>query len=142
MAEGQAQYQPDFSDYIMSLNQNRLAFQQHADYRNAEYSLGQIQNIRQQAEVGLKNSLTDKHVREDLEVEEQNRIEFEKFTRHWDAQVAKLQEQSLVQMEALRGAHEVQMNELRVYLEQTMTTQYKPSPELLNLRKIQYHLSK
>lgn len=50
----------------------------------AEVSLAQIQRVRQQAEGGLKVSLVDKHEREEVQIEEQNRLEFEEFTRVWD----------------------------------------------------------
>ena len=40
--------------------------------------------IREKAESGLKVSLVDKHVREEISIEEQNRAEFEAFTEKWD----------------------------------------------------------
>ena len=66
--------------YSVNLNQNRLYCEKVGDYNTAEFSLAQIQNIRQQAETGLKVSLGDKHLREGVQIEEQNRLEFEQFT--------------------------------------------------------------
>lgn len=43
--------------------------------------------MRQQAEGGLKVSLVDKHEREELQIEEQNRLEFEEFTKAWDEKI-------------------------------------------------------
>lgn len=53
----------------------------------AEVSLAQIQRVRQQAEGGLKVSLIDKHEREEVQIEEQNRLEFEEFTHAWDDKI-------------------------------------------------------
>ena len=67
-----------------SLNQARLINEKKGNYLTAEVSLAQIQRVRQQAEGGLKVSLLDKHDREEVQIEEQNRLEFEEFTRVWD----------------------------------------------------------
>jgi hypothetical protein len=40
--------------------------------------------IREKAESGLKASLADKHSREEVQIEMQNREEFETFTAMWD----------------------------------------------------------
>ena len=45
-------------------------------------------------------------------------------------------------MQALRQQHAIKMAELRQYLEETISIKYKPSCDVLNLRKIEYHLSK
>ena len=38
--------------------------------------------------------------------------------------------------------HTREIEDLRLYLEQSISMQAKPSPEILNMRKIQSHLSK
>jgi len=38
--------------------------------------------------------------------------------------------------------HQEEMKDLMIHLEQTTTLKFKPSPELLNLRKIQATLAK
>jgi len=45
-------------------------------------------------------------------------------------------------MQNLRQSHAVQIQETRAYLETTMPVQFKPSADLLNLRKIESVLSK
>ena len=103
----------------------------------AEVSLAQIQRVRQQAEGGLKVSLIDKHEREEVQIEEQNRLEFEEFTHAWDDKIQQLQAQAVEQMQNLRQSHAVQIQETRAYLEATMSAKFKPSADLLNLRKIE-----
>ena len=70
-----------------SLNQARLINEKKGNYLTAEVSLAQIQRVRQQAEGGLKVSLVDKHEREEIQIEEQNRLEFEEFTNAWDEKI-------------------------------------------------------
>jgi hypothetical protein len=45
-------------------------------------------------------------------------------------------------MDSLVARHQREIQELRQYLEQATSLQAKPNPEILNLRKIQQHLSK
>jgi len=45
-------------------------------------------------------------------------------------------------MQQLRQSHAQQMLDLRQYLENSLSRSYRPSPDLLNLRKIESHLSK
>ena len=70
------------------------------------------------------------------EVEQINRQEFEQFTRQWDQKLRDLSEQGQIQVEQLRQKHAREMEELRIYLESSMSLNFKPSPELLNFRKV------
>ena len=47
-------------------------------------------------------SLTDKHGREEGQIEEQNRSEFEAFTNMWDQKFMVYQREAVTQMEKLR----------------------------------------
>lgn len=71
-----------------------------------------------------------------------NANEFENFTYQWDMEIKNIQELARIQIEQLRSKHARELEELRMYLEQSISLQFKPSPELLNLRKVQQHLSK
>lgn len=51
-------------------------------------------------------------------------------------------EQGAIQIEELMNKHQQSLDDLHMYLQNTITLKYKPSSELLNLRKIQQHLSK
>ena len=53
-----------------------------------------------------------------------------------------MQANAVNQMQELRQNHAVQLTETRAYLEQTMPEKFKPSADLLNLRKIESVLSK
>jgi len=66
------------------LNKTRMMNVAEGDFHLAEHHLSQIVMIREKAESGLKMSLTDKHSREEVQIESQNRNEFETFTAMWD----------------------------------------------------------
>ena len=82
-------------------------------FYDAEDKLSQIVQVREKAESGLKMSLTDKHVREEVQIEEQNRSEFEAFTAMWDQKFMVYQREAVSQMEKLRQRHAVQLQQLR-----------------------------
>ena len=46
------------------------------------------------------------------------------------------------QLDQMTERHTREIEDLRLYLEQSISMQAKPSPEILNMRKIQSHLSK
>lgn len=79
---------------------------------------------------------------EALQVEDFNREEFQEFTQVWDDKIKILKEHISIQVGNLASNHVKSMEELQVYLQNSMTTRYRPSAELLNLRKIQQVLSK
>ena len=75
-------------------------------------------------------------------METQHRQEFESFMIAWDDALRHFNDVSNVQIEQLRQRHARELEELRLYLEQATSIHAKPSPEILNMRKIQQHLSK
>ena len=86
--------------------------------------------------------MINKHTDEALQVEDFNREEFQEFTQVWDDKIKILKEHISIQVGNLASNHVKSMEELQVYLQNSMTTRYRPSAELLNLRKIQQVLSK
>eukprot|EP00347_Sterkiella_histriomuscorum_P007317 403349412 len=134
--------QPTIQDYLISLNQSRQDYAVNDNYVGAELLLGQIQDIKLDAESRIRQALAQKQEREKAELEMQHAQEFENFTYQWDMEIKNIQELSSIQKEQMRQKHARELEELRMYLEQSISLQFKPSPELLNLRKIQQTLSK
>ncbi len=56
--------------------------------------------------------------------------------------MANLRSQGRSTRDQLATRHRKDMDDLRLYLEQRYSLSFKPSPELLNLRRIESHLSK
>ena len=59
-------------NHLHTLNEMRKINEQAGDWASAEKRLGQIVEIRERAGHGLKASLSDKHNREELQIEHQN----------------------------------------------------------------------
>ncbi|CDW85760.1 UNKNOWN [Stylonychia lemnae] len=108
----------------------------------AEQLLGQISDIKYDAEKRIKQALFQKQEREKSDLEKQHTDEFENFTMSWDQEIRNIQETSAILIEQMRQKHAREIEELRMYLEQSISLNFKPSPELLNLRKVQQTLSK
>ena len=60
----------------------------------------------------------------------------------WDDALKTFQDISQQQLDQMSDRHARELEDLRLYLEQSTPLQAKPSPEILNMRKIQGHLSK
>lgn len=76
----------------------RIANESQGDLTMAEFQLSKIVQVREKAESGLKMSLEDKHAREEILIEEQNRSEFEQFTALWDQRFIVYQQEAIHQM--------------------------------------------
>ena len=63
--------------------------------------------------MGLKVSLVDKHSREEVQIEHQNRGEFEAFTAMWDQKFIVYQREAISQMQRLRRKHAIHLQQLR-----------------------------
>ena len=71
-----------------------------------------------------------------------HRQEFESFMFALDDALKAFHDMSTNQLDQMTDRHTREIEDLRLYLEQSISMQAKPSPEILNMRKIQSHLSK
>ncbi len=101
--------------------------EQDGDWNQAEKRLGQIVEIREKAESGLKISLNDKHSREGIQIEIQNQRDLELFAARWDQLFIVYQREAINKMEKLRIKHAKEMEQARSYLEQSKTRSHKKS---------------
>ena len=70
--------------YSVALNQTRVNYASGEDYSGAEQMLGQISDIRSEAESRIKQALREKHYREKEDMEGLHRQDFESFMMAWD----------------------------------------------------------
>mmetsp|Transcript_15367 Transcript_15367/g.23656 ORF Transcript_15367/g.23656 Transcript_15367/m.23656 type:complete len:121 (-) Transcript_15367:326-688(-) len=115
---------------------------QKMDFAKAELHFLQAQQVTQEAQKNLFRRIAEEHFREQEETEKLNREEFENFNFQWDTRMEKLNSEIAIEIEKMAAIHELQMNQLQQYLETSYSMKFKPSSELLNLRRIRDSLSK
>ena len=82
------------------------------------------------------------HEQEIDELEKTNQEEFQNFTLEWDKKIEQAKQNTALEINKLASSHQQQMEALQNYLEQSLSTRFKQSSELLNLKKIQENLKK
>lgn len=108
------------------------------DFEGAERQLANIQEVRENAERGLKMSLSTKHQREIAQLNEQNQKDFFDFSAAWDQKIGQVQNDCILQMQSHRQKQVLELNEVRAYLEQTMgKSKHKITPDAVRFRFIQ-----
>lgn len=79
---------------------------------------------------------------EQLELEETHIMEFNNFNQNWDKTMNDFQAHSQNLLKALEEKQNRELEDLRNTLEKKLPQEFKPSPEFLNLQKIQLNLAK
>eukprot|EP00924_Labyrinthula_sp_SR-Ha-C_P001842 maker-scaffold_30-snap-gene-0.7-mRNA-1 protein AED:0.20 eAED:0.20 QI:0/0.33/0.25/0.5/0.66/0.5/4/955/463 len=99
-----------------------------------------------------KETLRSQQISERLGLEEAHLLEFQRFNKSWDEKLAEHQNYGSTLVSDLKNKHLVEIQELRMIFIAKQETKnnpgikgsdkYKPSKELLNLRKVQESLAK
>mmetsp|Transcript_2876 Transcript_2876/g.4903 ORF Transcript_2876/g.4903 Transcript_2876/m.4903 type:complete len:205 (-) Transcript_2876:41-655(-) len=94
----------------------------------------------------MRANLERKHMVEFEQVEQYNRDEFQEFTLIWDRKLETLKQQIALEISKLAKLHQqqfqLQSEQLKRVFESSHANKFKPSSQLLNLRKIEQQLSK
>ena len=77
-----------------------------------------------------------------LELEETHILEFNQFNQNWDSRMNEFQQHGISMIKGLEEKHSADLQDYSHQLEETIPNNFKPSAELLNLRKIQFNLAK
>lgn len=88
------------------------------------------------------DELQTRQQNENIELEETHIMEFNNFNQDWDNRMNEFQVHSSQLIKALEEKHIEEHDSFRKDVETTIPVKFKPSPELLNLRKIQISLAK
>lgn len=101
-----------------------------------------IKELKEQKKQMDLDELMTRQQNENIELEETHILEFNNFNQEWDKRMNEFQMHSSQLIKGLEEKHIGQHEEYRKELEEKVPIKFKPSPELLNLRKIQVSLAK
>ena len=136
--EGEA----DIEEFIEILEEHCKQCEQSGKYVEAEMAKNRIKELREQKKQMDMDELQTRQQNENIELEETHIMEFNNFNQEWDKRMNEFQIHSSQLIKALEDKHISEHEEYRNSLEQKLPIKFKPSPELLNLRKIQLSLAK
>lgn len=88
------------------------------------------------------DELMNRQQNENIELEETHILEFNNFNQEWDKTMNSFQVHSSQLIKELEAKHVTKHEEWRTKLDTKIPIKFKPSSELLNLRRIQVNLAK
>ena len=136
--EGEA----DIEDYIEILEEHCRQCEANGKYVEAEMAKNRIKELKQQKKQIDLDELQTRQQNENIELEETHILEFNNFNQEWDKRMNEFQMHSSQLIKALEDKHIAQHEDYRAQLEEKLPNIFKPSPELLNLRRVQLNLAK
>jgi hypothetical protein len=102
-----------------------------------------ILELKSRLEQNVREELRQKQLKEvslndsqRMEVEEAHLMEFNQFNMEWDQKMNEFQHHAGQLEQSMMDKHDNDISELRQNLDQSLSTNFKPSPEMLNLKKI------
>ena len=132
----------DIDDFIEILQQHQHECEVNGKYVEAEMAKNRIAELKDSKKTKEIDELKIRQQNECLELEETHIVEFNKFNQNWDMRMNEFQQHGLSLIKQMEDKH---LNELEDYgdkLEKEIPNIFKPSAELLNLRRIQVNLAK
>lgn len=136
--EGEA----DIEEFIEILEEHCKQCEQSGKYVEAEMAKNRIKDLKEQKKQMDMDELQTRQQNENIELEETHIMEFNNFNQEWDKRMNEFQVHSSQLIKALEEKHISEHEEYRNSMEVRLPLKFKPSPELLNLRKIQLSLAK
>jgi hypothetical protein len=136
--EGEA----DIEEFIEILEEHCKNCEQEGKYVEAEMAKNRIKDLKEQKKQMDMDELLTRQQNENIELEETHILEFNSFNQEWDKRMNEFQMHSSQLIKALEEKHVAKHDEFRKQIEDKIPIKFKPSPELLNLRRIQVNLAK
>ena len=140
--KNQEEGEADIEDYIEILEEHCKQCEATGKYVEAEMAKNRIKELKEQKKQIDLDELQTRQQNENIELEETHILEFNNFNQEWDKRMNEFQVHSSQLIKALEDKHMAQHEEYRSQLDEKLSTAFKPSPELLNLRRIQVNLAK
>ena len=140
--KNQEEGEADIEEFIEILEEHCKQCEATGKYVEAEMAKNRIKELKEQKKFMDLKDLEDRQRDENNELEETHILEFNNFNQEWDKRMNEFQVHSSQLIKALEDKHMAQHEEYRVQLEEKLPIKFKPSPELLNLRRIQVNLAK
>ena len=101
-----------------------------------------IKELKEQKKQMDLDELMTRQQNENIELEETHILEFNNFNQDWDKRMNAFQIHSTQLIKDLEGKHVERHEDWRNSLDDKIPVKFKPSSELLNLRRIQVNLAK
>lgn len=79
-------------------------------------------------------NLTMKHQQDRLDIDEAHTREYQQFQNEWDTKITEKEQENMILVNQLEQKHARELEDNRISLEQKLTTAFKCSPELLNMK--------
>jgi hypothetical protein len=136
--EGEA----DIEEFIEILEEHCKQCEQSGKYVEAEMAKNRIKELKEQKKQMDMDELLTRQQNENIELEETHILEFNNFNQEWDKRMNEFQVHSSQLIKALEDKHISEHENYRKEVEDNTPIKFRPSPELLNLRKIQVSLAK
>lgn len=140
--KGQDEGEADIEEFIEILEEHCKQCEANGKYVEAEMAKNRIKELKEQKKQMDLDELQTRQQNENIELEETHILEFNNFNQEWDKRMNEFQMHSAQLVKALEEKHIAQHEEYRGSLEGKLPDKFKPSPELLNLRRIQVNLAK
>ena len=141
----QIQEQPEngkIEDYLAVLEEHRRTCEREGNFVEADLAKNRIEELKVQEAQRQMESLLLKQQKDRLGIEEAHTKEYEQFQEAWNQQMQHSDEDASKVLGQLEEKHTKELEENRVVLEQKIPLNFKPSSELLNLKRIQDQLAR
>ncbi len=132
----------NIDDFIEILEQHQKECEVNGKYVEAEMAKNRIAELKDQKKNKESDELKIRQQNDCLELEETHIMEFNQFNQTWDQRMNEFQQHGMSLIKQLEDKHIQQLELYAQDLEKDLPTNFKPSAELLNLRKIQLSLAK
>lgn len=136
--EGEA----DIEEFIEILEEHCKNCENEGKYVEAEMAKNRIKELKEQKKQMDLEELLNRQQNENIELEETHILEFNNFNQDWDKRMNAFQVHSSSLIKDLEQKHINKHEEWKEKLDERIPIKFKPSSELLNLRRIQINLAK
>ena len=136
--EGEA----DIEEFIEILEEHCKNCENEGKYVEAEMAKNRIKELKEQKKQMDLEELMNRQQNENIELEETHILEFNNFNQDWDKRMNAFQIHSSTLIKDLEQKHITKHEEWKEKLDEKIPIKFKPSSELLNLRRIQINLAK
>ncbi|CDW87163.1 UNKNOWN [Stylonychia lemnae] len=129
-------------DYLQVLEEHRRNCEKEGNFVEAEMAKSRIEEMKVQEAQRQLEQLVLKHQQEKAELEDQHQREYDQFNQEWDQRMSQKDQEHQLMLQQLDEQHQRDLEKNRIDLDQKIPAIFKPSSELLNLKKIQDQLAK
>lgn len=124
-------------DYLAVLEEHRRNCEREGNFVEAEMAKNRIEELKFQEAQRQLEQLNLKHQQERMQIDEAHAKEYEQFQQEAEQNNQQKEQEGMLAIQQLEERHNKELEENRAVLEQKIPMNFKPSSELLNLKRIQ-----